>query len=157
MLCFAFSNFQWKNKHCIKISEILKKETGLFGHVWQQWLSSTPTFLKIPFSSMLTIIYFSLLNITNSTLHHFLLKHHWRPRTPQQQKTPVDWSCQIFTHHRQHVRYHGDFTWESHSSSSWPLWSDSRLSDDSWRVIGPGLPGGTPEERWIPLMKVFWY
>lgn len=34
------------------------------------------------------------------------------------------------------------FTWESHSSSSWPLWSDARLSDDSWRVIGPGLPGG---------------
>lgn len=33
-------------------------------------------------------------------------------------------------------------TWESHSSSSWTLWSDARLSDDSWRVIGPGLPGG---------------
>lgn len=38
-------------------------------------------------------------------------------------------------------------TCESHSSSSCPLWSDAKLSYDSCRVIGPGLPGGTTETK----------
>lgn len=38
-------------------------------------------------------------------------------------------------------------TCESHSSSSCPLWSDAKLSYDSCRVIGPGLPGGTTERN----------
>lgn len=54
-----------------------------------------------------------------------------------------DYVCLVVSQCHSSVSKDRGLTWESHSSSSCPMWSDERLSDDSWCLLW--LPGYIPE------------